>query len=56
MNPAPDNELSIRRYRQRAAHYDESAQFTMPLRLRAIALLQPAAGRRWCWTWAPAPG
>jgi arsenite methyltransferase len=54
MNPAPDNELSIRRYRKRAAHYDESAQFTMPLRLRTIALLQlrPAT---WCWTWAPAP-
>ncbi len=45
MNPAPENELSIRRYRQRAANYDESAQFTMPLRRRAIALLRLAPGQ-----------
>jgi demethylmenaquinone methyltransferase/2-methoxy-6-polyprenyl-1,4-benzoquinol methylase len=34
------NELSIERYKQRAAGYDESAQYTMPLRRRTIALLQ----------------
>lgn len=33
------NELSIARYRRRAAGYDASARFTMPLRLRTIALL-----------------
>jgi demethylmenaquinone methyltransferase/2-methoxy-6-polyprenyl-1,4-benzoquinol methylase len=33
------NELSIQRYKQRAAAYDESAQYTMPLRRRTIALL-----------------
>lgn len=33
------NELSIERYRRCAAGYDASAQFTMPLRLRTIALL-----------------
>ena len=36
---APENQLSIERYRRRAAGYDESAQRTMPLRLRTIALL-----------------
>jgi arsenite methyltransferase len=40
----PDNELSIRRYRARAAGYDASAQFTMPLRLQTIALLQLKPG------------
>jgi arsenite methyltransferase len=35
----PDNEISIRKYREKAAHYDASAEFTMPLRRRAIALL-----------------
>lgn len=39
-----DNQLSIRRYRQRAARYDESAAFTMPLRLRTIALLRLKPG------------
>jgi arsenite methyltransferase len=34
-----DNELSILKYREKAAHYDASAQFTMPLRKRTIALL-----------------
>ncbi|MFN0182786.1 MAG: class I SAM-dependent methyltransferase [Aquabacterium sp.] len=34
-----DNELSIQRYRHRAAGYDASARLTMPLRERAIALL-----------------
>jgi arsenite methyltransferase len=33
------NEISIARYRRRAAGYDGSAEFTMPLRLRTIALL-----------------
>lgn len=35
----PHNRLSIQRYRARAAGYDASAQRTMPLRLRTIALL-----------------
>jgi ubiquinone/menaquinone biosynthesis C-methylase UbiE len=39
-----DNQLSIRRYRRRAARYDESASFTMPLRLRTIALLRLQPG------------
>ena len=34
-----DNLLSIRRYRERAAGYDASAQRTMPLRMRNIANL-----------------
>lgn len=33
------NQISIERYRRRAAGYDASAGFTMPLRLRTIALL-----------------
>ncbi|MBI5722123.1 MAG: methyltransferase domain-containing protein [Burkholderiales bacterium] len=33
------NQLSIERYRRRAAGYDASAEFTMPLRRRTIALL-----------------
>ena len=44
MQVPADNQLSIRRYRQRAARYDESAAFTMPLRLRTIALLQLKTG------------
>jgi len=39
-----DNELSIRLYRAHAARYDESAQFTMPLRRRAIDLLNLRPG------------
>ena len=39
MRTTTDNELSIHRYRQRASGYDQSAQHTMPLRLRTIALL-----------------
>ena len=39
------NELSIRRYRRRAAGYDASAALTMPLRLRAIASLHLHAGQ-----------
>jgi arsenite methyltransferase len=38
------NQLSIRRYRQRAAGYDDSAAYTMPLRLRTIALLRLQPG------------
>lgn len=36
---SPDNELSILRYRKRAADYDASAERTMALRRRTIALL-----------------
>lgn len=38
------NQLSIRRYRERAAGYDASAQRTMALRLRTIGLLQLRPG------------
>lgn len=38
-SPLSPNELSIQRYRRRAARYDDSAQLTMPLRHRTIALL-----------------
>ncbi|MBL8341601.1 MAG: methyltransferase domain-containing protein [Rubrivivax sp.] len=38
------NEISLARYRRRAAGYDASAEFTMPLRLRTIALLALAPG------------
>lgn len=40
-----ENQLSIQRYRSRAAGYDASAQFTMPLRERTIALLQLRPGQ-----------
>jgi demethylmenaquinone methyltransferase/2-methoxy-6-polyprenyl-1,4-benzoquinol methylase len=39
------NELSIQRYKQRAAGYDDSAQYTMPLRQRTIALLALQPGQ-----------
>ena len=39
-----DNALSIARYRSRAAGYDASAERTMPLRLRTIALLHLQPG------------
>lgn len=39
------NELSIRRYRRHAAGYDASAQRTMPLRRRTIALLDLQPGQ-----------
>lgn len=42
MNP---NQLSIERYRRKAAGYDASAEFTMPLRRRTIALLQLQTGQ-----------
>jgi arsenite methyltransferase len=38
------NDISIARYRRRAAAYDESAAYTMPLRRRAVALLALQAG------------
>lgn len=38
------NALSIRRYRNRAAGYDASAERTMPLRRRTIALLELQPG------------
>jgi demethylmenaquinone methyltransferase/2-methoxy-6-polyprenyl-1,4-benzoquinol methylase len=44
MNLSADNQLSIERYRKRAAGYDASAQRTMQLRLRTIALLQLEPG------------
>lgn len=44
MSLTPDNEISIRKYREKAAHYDASAEFTMPLRKRAIAMLQLQPG------------
>ena len=39
------NELSIERYKRRAASYDDSAQYTMPLRRRTVALLQLQPGQ-----------
>ena len=39
------NQLSIDLYRSKAAGYDASAEFTMPLRRRTIALLQLQAGQ-----------
>lgn len=38
------NEISIARYRRVAAGYDASAEFTMPLRMRAIAMLELRPG------------
>lgn len=40
-----DNDLSIALYRSKAAGYDASAEFTMPLRRRTIALLQLRPGQ-----------
>jgi demethylmenaquinone methyltransferase/2-methoxy-6-polyprenyl-1,4-benzoquinol methylase len=40
MRTRTDNQLSIERYRRHAAGYDRSAERTMALRLRTIALLQ----------------
>lgn len=39
------NEVSIALYRDKAAGYDRSAEFTMPLRRRTIALLQLQPGQ-----------
>jgi len=43
--PSNANQISMRRYRQHAVGYDASAHRTMPLRLRAIALLQLQPGQ-----------
>jgi arsenite methyltransferase len=40
-----DNEISIEKYRKAAAVYDESAQYTMPLRMRTIDMLQLQPGQ-----------
>lgn len=40
-----NNTISIQKYRRVAASYDTSAQFTMPLRRRAIELLQLRSGQ-----------
>ncbi len=45
MKTPSSNDLSIARYRQCAAGYDASAQFTMPLRRRTVALLQLNPGQ-----------
>ena len=45
MTKVTDNEVSIARYRDKAAGYDASAEFTMPLRRRTIALLQLQPGQ-----------
>ena len=39
-----DNDLSIEKYKSKASDYDASAEFTMPLRKRTIALLQLKPG------------
>jgi demethylmenaquinone methyltransferase/2-methoxy-6-polyprenyl-1,4-benzoquinol methylase len=39
------NRVSIEKYRDKAAGYDASAEFTMPLRRRTIALLQLRQGQ-----------
>jgi arsenite methyltransferase len=39
-----DNDVSIEKYRSKAASYDASAEFTMPLRKRTIALLHLKPG------------
>ena len=39
------NQLSIARYRCKAAGYDASSEFTMPLRRRTVALLQLQPGQ-----------
>ncbi len=39
-----DNELSIRKYQSKAAQYDASSEFTMPLRRRTIDLLSLKPG------------
>ena len=44
MTRLSDNEISMFRYRQHAADYDASARITMPLRERAVALLELKPG------------
>jgi arsenite methyltransferase len=43
--PTADNQLSIARYRAKAAGYDASAERTMPLRRRTIGLLRLQPGQ-----------
>ncbi len=43
--PTADNQLSIARYRTKAAGYDASAERTMPLRRRTIGLLKLQPGQ-----------
>lgn len=43
--PHNHNDISIAKYRTKAADYDASAQFTMPLRQRAVDLLQLKPGQ-----------
>jgi arsenite methyltransferase len=43
--PTPENIESIEKYRVQAAHYDDSAEYTMPLRRRTIAHLQLQPGQ-----------
>ena len=45
MNAHSPNQISIEKYRSKAADYDASAEFTMPLRRRAIAQLQLQPGQ-----------
>lgn len=45
MNARPHNQISIEKYRSKAAHYDASAEFTMPLRRQAITQLQLQPGQ-----------
>lgn len=40
-----DNQISIEKYRRTAASYDESAEYTMPLRRRTIEMLQLRPGQ-----------
>jgi arsenite methyltransferase len=42
--PLTYNDVSIEKYRAKAAHYDASAKFTMPLRQRAVDLLRLKPG------------
>lgn len=42
---ASPNQISIAKYRSKAADYDASAAYTMPLRLRTVALLQLQPGQ-----------
>ena len=44
-SPSQSNQISIEKYRDKAAGYDASAEFTMPLRRRTVALLQLQPGQ-----------
>jgi arsenite methyltransferase len=45
VNVRSHNQISIEKYRSKAADYDASAEFTMPLRRRAIAKLRLQPGQ-----------